>query len=136
MKFGRVVRSEIANSSTITHCFGTIATMANVVSCFVSPSKTPLASPVLQLHTQWKECNKQEREQFDYQPWRDALEDFLILMMQSEFCTDVHNPSRKTRCKCMSSLDLSHDDKENAIDYLVTYAKMGRDEQRDRKSVV
>ena len=104
--------------------------MANVVSCFVSPAKAPLTSPVIQLHTQWKECNKQEREQFDYQPWQEALEDFLILMVQSEFCTDINHPSRKTRCKCMSSIDLSNEDKENVIDYLITYAKMGRDEQR------
>ena len=104
--------------------------MAEQVSCFVSPSKTPLSSPVVQLHALWNECNRQEQEEFDYSPWRESLEDFLIVMMRTEFCTDVHNPGRKTKCTCMSSLDISNVEKEEVLDYLITYAKMGRDEQR------
>ena len=104
--------------------------MAEPLPSFVSPPKTPLASPVLDMHSCWVQCSKEEKEGFDETPWRDALEDFLIMMMQSEACIDVHNPGRLTTCNCMNGLDLADSEKEQVLDYLVTYAKMSRDDQR------
>ena len=104
--------------------------MTDQLQSYVSPSKTPVSSPVLELHNCWVECKKKERENFDFKPWRDDLEDFLIMMMQSRGCMDVYNPSRLTNCNCMSRLNLSDHDKEKVVDYLISYAKMSRDDQR------
>ena len=98
----------------------------------VSPAQLRPRSPVADLHACWSECNEKEKDSFDFEPWKVDMEEFLTLMMNSGFCVDVYHPSRVTKCRCMEDLrhEITEEEKDRVIGYLVIYARMGFREQR------
>ena len=78
------------------------STMANLV--LASPCKQRGRSPVADLHSCWSECSEKEKDSFDFEPWESDISEFLMLMMNSGCCKDLHNASRETKCLCMEEL--------------------------------
>ena len=98
----------------------------------VSPAKGSIRSPVVDLHSCWMEARKGERASFDFAPWKDDIEEFLTMMMNSGPCIDLHHHARVTMCLCMEELRdaITEEEKNEVVEYLIGYAKLGRQEQR------
>ena len=98
----------------------------------VSPQKEHLQHPLLELRRAWNKTKKQEKVDFDFEPWKVELECFLDVLTNSGACTDIHNPGRQINCQCLAELDFKdEEERDNVFDYLFRYARMSWGEQRD-----
>ena len=54
------------------------------------------------------------------------------MMMNSGPCIDLHHQARITKCLCMEDLrdEITEEEKDEVVEYLIGYAKLGRQEQR------
>lgn len=54
------------------------------------------------------------------------------MMMNSGYCVDLHHASRLTKCMCMEDLrnEITEEEKDRVVAYLIIYARMGYREQR------
>ena len=104
-------------------------TMADAL---VSPCQQRSRSPVAALHSCWNECSEKEKDSFDFEPWEGDIAEFLTLMMNSGRCIDLHNASRVSKCNCMEELrdNITDEEKDRVVAYLIIYARMGFREQR------
>lgn len=102
------------------------------VSAAVSPQKVGTEHPLQSLRRAWLECKKKERKSFDYEPYRDDIRAYLSLLQNRGPCEDIHNVGRSINCTCLHDLDLTGEEEDSVIDYLIDYAKLSFDEQRAR----
>ena len=95
----------------------------------------PVKSPVVGFIACWAECTKKERLEFDFGPWKQAFQDFLMELMNGGPCFDLHNLSRQTKCRCMEKLMIAITpmDMEQVVNYLVLYCKL---EYRERRLLI
>ena len=92
----------------------------------VSPIKGRIRSPVADLHACWIDCNEKEKEAFDFEPWKNDIEDFLTLMMNSGGRHDLQHSGQVTKCLCMEKIreTITEQEKEGVLQYLVMYARL------------
>lgn len=75
-------------------------------------------------------ATKKERTDFDYSEYRAETLGFLDMLGNMGNCFDVYNPTRRVACSCMADLELTEEEAETTIDYLINFFKLSYDEQR------
>ena len=95
----------------------------------VSPSNAPTDHPLHAFRHEWNKTSKSGRQSFGYAAIRAETMAFLDTISNLGPCVDMFskNPSD---CFCMANLDLTEDEAEATVDYLIDYFKRPFTEQR------
>jgi hypothetical protein len=88
----------------------------------VSPSNAPTVHPLYAFRDEWNKTSKAGRQSFGYAAIRAETMAFLDTISNLGPCVDMlsRNPSD---CFCMANLDLTEDEAEATVDYLIDYFK-------------
>ena len=90
-------------------------------------------SPVKELHSIWQKAGASQREKVDLNRYAMLLNFLLDAMLIHPNCLDSWLPlKRPCKCTCMKDSGLGHGSIElkQCIGYLITFAKMAKDQQQ------
>jgi hypothetical protein len=87
-------------------------------------------SPVLDVHRMRLALRKDGNEG-EVIAQKDRIRQFLVgEINKGVHCVNVQNRNRPTNCRCLSSIDLHDDEKQQVVDYLFGYGCLTRSEQQ------
>ena len=107
-----------------------MANIGTMAAAAVSPANKPQRHPLDAFRRQWLGLKICERESFDVSVYRDETLAFLDTLGNLGCCRDIVNPRNSIECYCMSNLDLTEEEAEQTVDYLINYFKLTFSEQR------
>jgi hypothetical protein len=95
----------------------------------VSPSNQPTVHPLVEFRRKWNGCGKSAKESFDYSSFREETAAFLDTLSNLGPCIDMFSQNA-TDCYCIENLDLTEEEADGTVDYLINYFKLSFSEQR------
>jgi hypothetical protein len=96
----------------------------------VSPSNNPVNHPLDEFRRVWVSSSKAEKENFDYSHFRAETMAYLDTLSNLGACHCIYNPENVIDCYCLANLDLTEEEAEGTVDYLIRYFKLPFSAQR------
>jgi hypothetical protein len=104
--------------------------MLLLTMALVSPLNAPLVHPLEAFRREWNSCGKKAEDALDYSAYQSDTMAFLDTLSNLGGCIDIYNPPQQTLCTCMADLDLTREEADETVEYLIKYFKMSFSEQR------